>query len=91
MQFDLREVSIERLEKYAKLAKAPCMECSSLKGGEDLHLMITKLLNEIDKEANDQYPYNIKNSSLKMNFIRKNHNIFNIVLIIMHMFSIVCN
>ena len=43
-----------------------------------------KVLKEVDKENNDQYPYNIKNSSIKMNYVRKNHNKFNTLLTIMN-------
>lgn len=59
------------------------MECSALKGGSDIEKIIYKLLKEVDKEDNDHYPYDIKNSTMKMNFVRKNHKIFNMVLLLL--------
>jgi hypothetical protein len=49
-------------------------------GGAEIEKIFYKLLKEVDKEINDQYPYDIKNSSIKMNYIRKHHKIFNNVL-----------
>jgi len=79
-----REVSIEDLKKYAKKIKAPYIECSNKESNEDeIEEIFIKLLKEVYKEDEDLFPYNIKNSTLKMNFIRKNHKDFNSVFIIL--------
>ncbi len=75
-----REVSTERIKKLAKTLKCPYIECSALNSGSEIEKIFYKLLKEIDKEINDEYPYDIKNSTIKMNFIRKNHKTFNLVL-----------
>jgi hypothetical protein len=48
---------------------------------EEIEDIFIKLIKEVEKEENDIYPYNIKNSTLKMNFIRKNHKNFNFIFI----------
>jgi hypothetical protein len=64
----------------AKSLKCPYIECSALNGGAEIEKIVYKLLKEVDKEINDQYPYDIKNSNISMNYIRKHHKIFNNVL-----------
>lgn len=62
--------------------KSPFAECSSLSSSDDeIEEIFTKLIAEIYKEDEDLYPYNIKNSTLNMNFIRRSHKHFNVVLI----------
>jgi GTPase SAR1 family protein len=78
-----REVSEERIKKLAKTLKCPYIECSALQGGAEIEKIFYKLLKEVDKEVNDEYPYDIKNSTIRMNYIRKNHKTFNMVLMIL--------
>lgn len=78
-----REVSEERIKKLAKSLKCPYIECSALQSGPEVEKVFYKLLKEVDKEANDDYPYDIKNSTIKMNFIRKNHKTFNLLLLVL--------
>jgi GTPase SAR1 family protein len=75
-----REVSEERIKKLAKTLKCPYIECSALQGGAEIEKIFYKLLKEVDKEVNDEYPYDIKNSTIRMNYIRKNHKSFNLFL-----------
>ena len=84
-----REVSEERIKKLAKMLKCPYIECSALEGGAEIEKIFYKLLKEVDKEINDEYPYDIKNSTIKMNYIRKNHKTFNMVVSILLFFLIV--
>jgi hypothetical protein len=42
-------------------------------------------------EINDQYPYDIKNSHVKINYIRKHHKIFNGILYFTNGFIFVIN
>jgi GTPase SAR1 family protein len=85
-----REVSEERIKKLAKTLKCPYIVCSALHGGAEIEKIFYKLLKEVDKETNDEYPYDIKNSTIKMNYIRKHHKSFNLALILM-MFLLVVN
>ena len=75
-----REVSEVRIKKFAKSLKCPYIQCSALNGGDEVEKVFYKLLKEVEKESNDEYPYDIKNSTIKMNMIRKHHKIFNLVL-----------
>ena len=75
-----REVSEERIKKLAKTLKCPYIECSAMQGGAEIEKIFYKLLKEVDKEVNDEYPYDIKNSTIRMNYIRKNHKSFNLFL-----------
>lgn len=77
-----REVSEERIKKLAKSMKCPYIECSALEGGAEIDKIFYKLLKEVDKEINDEYPYDIKNSTIKMNYIRKHHKTFNFIFLI---------
>jgi hypothetical protein len=74
-------VSEERIKKLAKTLKCPYIECSALQGGAEIEKIFYKLLKEVDKETNDEYPYDIKNSTIRMNYIRKHHKSFNLALI----------
>jgi small GTP-binding protein len=78
-----REVSLDRIKKLAKALKCPYIECSATEGGAEIEKIFYKLLKEVDKESNDEYPYDIKNSTMKMNFIRKHHKNFNLVLLVL--------
>lgn len=42
--------------------------------------IINKLLKEVEKENNDEYPYDIRNSNLEMNFITINERPFKLLL-----------
>jgi Fe2+ transport system protein B len=77
-----REVSEDRIKKLAKNLKCPYIECSALQGGSEIEKIFYKLLKEVDKEVNDQYPYDIKNSNIHMNYIRKHHKSFNLLYLI---------
>lgn len=60
--------------------KCPYLECSALNGGSEIDKIINKLLKEVDKEANDEYPYDIRNSALEMNFILTHNKPFKLLL-----------
>ncbi len=76
-----REVDKEKIQNLLKTLKCPYVECSALNGGEEMEKIFTELLKEIDKEINDEYPYDIKNTKLKLNFVTKHHQTFNMVLL----------
>lgn len=74
-----REVSIEKIKNFSKELKCPYIETSALEGLE-MEKIINKLLKEVDKESNDEYPYDIKNSNLEVNFITSNEKPFKLTL-----------
>ena len=80
---NMREVPEEQIMKLAKNLKCPYIECSAKEGGPEIEKIFYKLLKEVEKEINDKYPYNIKNSSITMNYIRKHHKSFNLLINIM--------
>lgn len=73
-------MSVERIKKLSKELKCPYLECSALNGGSEIDKIINKLLKEVDKEANDEYPYDIRNTALEMNFIISHNKPFKLVL-----------
>jgi GTPase SAR1 family protein len=84
-----REVSTERIKKLAESLKCPYLECSALQSGPEIEKIFYKVLKESDKESNDLYPYDIKNSTVEMNFIRKNHKTFNYIMLLLLFLQIV--
>jgi hypothetical protein len=84
-----REVSKERIKRLSNTLKCPYIECSALQSGPEIEKIFYKLLKEIEKENSDLYPYDIKNSSVEMNFIRKNHKTFNYIMLVLILIQIV--
>jgi len=80
IKFKIREVSLERIQRLSKDLKCPYLECSALNGGSEIDKIINKLLKEVDKEANDEYPYDIRNSALDLNFISTHNKPFKLLL-----------
>ena len=79
----MREVPVELVNDLCTKTLIPNKESSTLRSPDrDIENIFYKLLKEVDKESNDQYPYNIKNSGdkSKMNYIRLNHQLFNTIL-----------
>ncbi len=85
-----REVDKEKIKKMAQMMKCPFIECSALNGGTEIDKIFTELLKEVDKEINDEYPYDIKNTKVTLNFVRKHHQTFNLMLLCLMVFQIVC-
>jgi len=86
-----REVDKEKIQNLLKTLKCPYVECSAMKEGEELDKIFSDLLKEIDKEINDEYPYDIKNTKLKLNFVTKYHQTFHLILMYSMVAQIVLN
>lgn len=75
-----REVTQENIKKLVKEMKCPYIECSALNAGPEIDKIFADLLKEVDKEMNDEYPYDIKNTKVSLNFVRRHHQTFNLIL-----------
>ncbi len=76
-----REISIEKIKKISDEFKCPFIETSSLENLDlDIEKIFNKLLKEIDKENNDEYPYDIRNSNLEITFVASNEKPFKLTL-----------
>jgi len=84
-----REVENDKIKKMAHIMKCPFIECSALNGGLEIDKIFSELLKEVDKEINDEYPYDIKNTKVTLNFVRKHHQTFNFILLCFMVFQIV--
>lgn len=72
-------MSIEKIKKFSVELKCPYIESSALEGLE-MDKVVNKLLREVEKENNDEYPYDIRNSNLEVNFITANEKPFKFTL-----------
>ncbi len=84
-----REVENDKIKKMAQIMKCPLIECSALNGGPEIDRIFSELLKEVDKEINDEYPYDMKNTKVTLNFVRKHHQSFNFILLCFMVFQIV--
>ena len=81
-------VSNQRIHKFCDLIKAPYVECVGLETQQAVNSIFNHLLEEINKERNDKYPYDIKNTARELTYIRQNHRVFRLILSLI--FLLIC-
>lgn len=86
------EISRKQINNITKSGSFPLIKIINNFNKNECKKTFNKILNEIEKEKNDEFPYNVKfDESLQFNYCIKNYKIINIINIFLLIFAIVNN